>query len=96
MLPQECLVPFNAQRSSHARLAYTNQDFDTNHNWLDRFAYSIPSELTTPDQFLPEHKEFLAERYGGHAIVTHGGGVSCGLDGGFSVKGMGCIRIQII
>jgi hypothetical protein len=34
-------------------------------------------------------RRVLAERYGGAGIVTHGGGVRCGFDGMYQLKGIG-------
>ncbi len=90
-LPPESLVPFKARRLANAETVYLNPQYRKTHeDWLDKYAYLIPGENHCSDDFFPQEKEFLAERYGGGRIVTHGGGVRCGLDGTHSVKGIGC------
>lgn len=92
MIHNNLLVPFLARRLATASVAMVNRKFELGDDTylLDRFAWLIPSDLDKPEHFHDGHKTFYAERYGGLGLVTHGGGVRCGLDGEYQVKGLGC------
>jgi hypothetical protein len=84
------LVPFVAHRLARPYSVFVNRHFDDDVDWIERFAYLIPSEVDIPAQFTNQNRIFLAERYGGKGIAHHGGGVRCGLDGRYQIKGIGC------
>lgn len=73
------------------RLGGTYKDGMSRHDFLRRFAYGIQNtecfQNLTFDR--TDNKLFLAERYGGKGVGDNGGGVRCGTDGPFQVKGIG-------
>lgn len=89
-LPSSSFVSFTAQRLAKPWLAYVNSDAPTDVDWLGEFAYLVPSVGEHRSDFLPDTKQFLAERYGGAGLLTHGGGARVGLAQGYQVKGIGC------
>lgn len=85
------LIPFETKRLADAIVALRNPAFDlgTDDQILDRFAYAIPTADEQPRGYLDNAKTLSAERYGGEGMVRHGGGVRCGVDGDYLVKGIG-------
>ncbi|SMC29185.1 Uncharacterized ACR, YdiU/UPF0061 family [Andreprevotia lacus DSM 23236] len=99
-LPPESFVTFGARRLSKARLVWVNHallnDMDVDlppaqleAQLLDSFAYMVPGESDQEEYFTQEIRQFLAERYGGQGEASNGGGVRCGLNGQFQLKGIG-------
>jgi hypothetical protein len=90
-VPANLLLPFEARRLSAPRIALTvaHSQPISDAEVIDRFAYAAPAAGADGSAFLPDTKTFFAERYGGTGIGTHGGGVRCGNDGRYQVKGIG-------
>lgn len=91
IIPGAVLVPFETYRLALPEIALRNPAFDLGDDSqvLDRFGYAIPSLQDAPDRFLAKRRTFYAERYGGEGMLRHGGGVRCGLDGDYQIKGIG-------
>lgn len=90
-LPSSLLVPFSTQRISNASLILGNIGIVRNvDELLPQYAWLVNSNCEVGKDLLAESKTFLAERYGGAGIGTHGGGVRCGLEGDYQSKGIGC------
>lgn len=89
LLPETAFVPFSARKLAHPWVVYVNPSFDGAASWIEHFAFMIPSADDSSDSFTPSEKRFLAERYGGLGLSSHGGGVRVGLSGHYEVKGIG-------
>ena len=89
LLPSQSQVPFVARRLAQPRCVFVNGSIANHADWLERFAYLVPSEMDGPASFTQGSKVFLAERYGGRGTAFHGGGARCGRDGGYQIKGIG-------
>lgn len=102
-LPVSSFVPFKAKRLRNARLLWVNhallRDYGVDTSsielselepiMLEAFAYAIPAEGDDPALYCDEEKEFVGERYGAQTETANGGGVRCGLNGRFQIKGIG-------
>ncbi|GHD64291.1 protein adenylyltransferase SelO family protein [Jeongeupia chitinilytica] len=102
-LPVESFVPFTARRFKNARLVWVNRALLRDYGvdvgsasleelepiLLDAFAYGVPSDDDDLEHYGPEEKQFLGERYGATTEAANGGGVRCGLNGRFQIKGIG-------
>ncbi|WP_139119974.1 hypothetical protein [Xanthomonas graminis] len=82
-MPRDMLVPFRMKKCPSARLILCGEQLDegTRHELLNEYGYHV---LGAGDE-----KVFYAERYGGLGIFNNGGGVRCGLQGRYQVKGIG-------
>jgi hypothetical protein len=88
--PEVVLVPFKTKKLAQASVIFHNFDLlpGDDEPLLDRFAYLVPSSNINNNLLINE-KVFYAERYGGEGMRENGGGVRCGLDSDFHVKGIG-------
>lgn len=89
-LPPICFVEFNARRLTRASCVFVNRVAEEGVDWSGRFAFATSSCQSPVDVLGSEGRTLFAERYGGFGIGRHGGGVRCGTDGEFQVKGVGC------
>lgn len=88
LLPDICLPPFHASRVGAPTLEWANSG-GLDGISLEQHAYFIPFKDDLSAASRPERKIFRAERYGGQGIGANGGGVRCGLEGKFQIKGIG-------
>jgi hypothetical protein len=90
LLPPESFVAFAAKKLARPSCVFINSHVTAPCNWLEHYAFLVPSDLESDEDLLDERKTFFAERYGGRAIGHHGGGGRCGIAGEYQVKGIGC------
>lgn len=87
-LPSYSLVPFEIQRLSQPEVLWSNSELIDNTE-LHEYAYCVPAEHEQQGAYLSETRVTFGERYGGRGIMHNGGGVRCGFDGKWQVKGIG-------
>jgi hypothetical protein len=88
VLPKVCLPVFKANRARFPEIVWNNSDGLEKVD-INKHAYFIPFKDDSANATLAESKVFYAERYGGEGLGANGGGVRCGLDGAFQIKGIG-------
>lgn len=102
-LPTAAFVRFKARRLAKPRVVWVNHalihdlsidaprsEAELHRQLLDAFGFMVPSSMDAPEDFLDEEREFVGERYGTNGrICANGGGVRCGLNGYFQLKGIG-------
>ncbi len=89
------LQPFVAHNLPNAAVVFTHGQPLADANLLARFGFGIVGAMhgVEAHEFGDKQKTFFAERYGGNGMRTNGGGVRCGVDGDYLVKGMGCNQL---
>ena len=87
-LPRVCLPTFLANKARSPNIVWRNTSGLTGLS-LEEHAYFIPLKSDHRKVTLAASKSFQAERYGGEGLAGNGGGVRCGLDGTFQIKGIG-------
>lgn len=93
-LLSETLVPFKTRAVKTETLWFNELAPYSLDLIKDEASFMIDNEQSlsvydTSTQLLSNEKIFFAERYGGDAISRNGGGVRCGYDGRWQVKGIG-------
>lgn len=88
LLPHTSFVQFQAWRARNSTICWANNRIEKLPALSD-YAVFIPLSSDSPDVITEDKKLFLAERYGGVGLGRNGGGVRCGYDGHFQIKGIG-------
>ncbi|MBJ7308925.1 hypothetical protein ACFOLJ_13070 [Rugamonas sp. CCM 8940] len=87
------LLPFSVRRYARAQLILADAEgLFSEREILERYAFGIDT-TGAGGAFSADEKLFHAERYGGKGLRTNGGGVRCGVDGDWLVKGVGCNQL---
>ncbi|MCX7207583.1 MAG: hypothetical protein NT086_16710 [Proteobacteria bacterium] len=87
-LPPSSFVPFEVRALKNASMAWKNEAMKSTVSLKD-YAFCIPTDSDDVESYTNEYKTLLAERYGGDGLSNNGGGVRCGYDGKYQIKGIG-------